>query len=134
MLELLILIISRTFRYYKNRFKLKDTVQIHHIIPRQYKNHPSILSSGYCIEGNTNLMMLPSTPNSNTSRLVHNGGHTKYNEYILTKLNTISSIEEILSLKNILKQNIRKGNQFSVISTGKDTHNQMHACMNSWYI
>ncbi len=111
MLELLILIISRNFRYYKNRFKLTNTVQIHHIIPRQYKSHAAVLSSGYCIEGNLNLMMLPSAPNRNTSRLVHNGGHAKYNEYIQTKLDTFSSIDEIMSLKNTLKQQIRKGDQ-----------------------
>ena len=111
MLELFILIISRNLRYYKNRFKLKNTVQIHHIIPRQYKSHAAILSSGYCIEENSNLMLLPSAPNRNTSRLVHNGGHAKYNQYIETKLDTISSIDEILTLKSTLKQHIRKGDQ-----------------------
>ena len=112
MLELLILIISRNIRYYKNRFKLKNTVQIHHIIPRQYKSHHAILSSDYCIEENLNLMMLPSAPNLlNTSRLLHNGGHAKYNEYIQTKLDTFSSIDEILNFKNTLKQQIRKGDQ-----------------------
>tara|TARA_A100001015_G_scaffold237898_1_gene270626 strand:- start:11068 stop:11418 length:351 start_codon:yes stop_codon:yes gene_type:complete len=111
MLELFILVISRNFRYYKNRFKLKNSVQIHHIIPRQYKSHPVILTSGYSIEENSNLMMLPSAPNRNTSRLVHNGGHAKYNEYIQTKLDTFSSVDEILTLKNTLKQYIRKGDQ-----------------------
>tara|TARA_B100001741_G_C16546237_1_gene596876 strand:- start:2010 stop:2372 length:363 start_codon:yes stop_codon:yes gene_type:complete len=75
------------FRKYKKRFRLDGIVQVHHIIPKQHKSHPTLKFAKYDVDDPKNLMFLPiHTSSLNTNRLLHDGGHIKYNAYVLSEL------------------------------------------------
>ena len=96
---------------------LKGLVSVHHIIPKQFKNHPVIKISKYDIENGYNLMFLP-TNNANNKLLLHHdrpfhsNGHIKYNKYvedILDEMLVMGKINEynLCELNKKLKQNMR---------------------------
>jgi hypothetical protein len=47
------------FKSYKKRFNLNSLVEIHHLIPKQHKNHPIIQNLNYDIENGYNFIFLP---------------------------------------------------------------------------
>ena len=47
------------FKSYRKRYKLNNLVEIHHLIPKQHKNHPVILNCNYNIEDIYNFQFLP---------------------------------------------------------------------------
>ncbi len=110
--------ISKTkFKNYKNRFRLKDLVEIHHIIPRQYKKHEVILKTKYDIENCYNLVFLPNKKGKsnlllNPLRPIHQYGHSKYNIYIKNYLDNFTKIDnfselDIIKFNKFLRKNIR---------------------------
>lgn len=105
------------FKYYRKRFNLNNLVEIHHIIPRQHKNHPVIINTKYNIEDGYNLMFLPNEKgkiklNLHPNRPIHQYGHYKYNLFIkeyldfLHKSNDYSNID-IINLNLYLRKNLR---------------------------
>lgn len=91
------------FKSTKNRFSLSSLVQIHHIIPRQFRKHPVI--SGFDIEDGSNYMFMPNKRGKSklsTRRLNHEGGHEAYNKFVATKL------QEIFQENNTAEQRIHK--------------------------
>ena len=98
------------FRKTKNRYNLCGKVQIHHIIPLQHKNHPEI--QDYDINGKYNLIFLPTQSNIFvTKKIVHEGGHSKYNNYVLERLDTLNSTESVYVLSQELRYRIRIGDE-----------------------
>lgn len=105
------------FKRYKNRFKLKGLVEIHHIIPRQHKQHPVIIKTNYNIENGYNLILLPNKKgyeklSLHNDRAIHQYGHYKYNllikkylDYLLLEDN-FSQID-IINLNLYLRQELR---------------------------
>jgi hypothetical protein len=68
----------------------KRDAQEHHIVPRELKDHPLVTSSGYNIEGEGNLIFLPtgrsgmgSNPEGHS---IHLGSHPRYTEELQYKL------------------------------------------------
>lgn len=112
-MKVLIMLFSSLFRSdfvrYKNRFGLHDQVQIHHIIPLEWKNHRNLLKHEYNINSGYNLIFLPSKigkQNINTIRVVHDGGHVLYNKYVYNLLETGQNPYEINKfLRNCLINN-----------------------------
>ena len=107
------------YHFKKTRIKknLKGLVDIHHIIPREFKKHPTILFSNYDIENGYNLMFLPTHKGSinlnlHNDRPIHSNGHVKYNIYVKNILNEMynnNNISEhnICILNHHLKSNMR---------------------------
>ena len=83
-----VLCLSRyQMRAYRDRFHMKSLVEIHHVIPRCCANHKLIHFHGFDTEGPGNFIMMPSAKGSRTlklrpNRVVHSGGHMKYNKYV----------------------------------------------------
>lgn len=80
-------LLKRDFIEYKYRFNLQELVQVHHIIPLQWKSHANL--KDYDIYSGSNLMFLPTKKGKiilNTTRKIHEGGHMHYNLYIKEKL------------------------------------------------
>ena len=108
---------KNSFRNIKARFNLNGLVEVHHIIPRQFKGHPTIRESKYDIENTYNLMFLPtykgkSKLNLNENRPIHEGGHIKYNyyiKYILNELdnNNLKDEESMCILNKNLRSNLK---------------------------
>ena len=96
---------------------MNELVNLHHIIPREFTYHPTVLLSNYDIENGYNLMFLPtlkgwSTLNTHHDRPPHYNGHIKYNRYIATVLDEMfleSKTNEynLCKLNKKLKQNMR---------------------------
>lgn len=96
---------------FKKKFGLNGLVEDHHVIPQQWKNHPSITHLNFNIHSSQNIMMLPNhyyKPLSNSSRPSHSGGHPLYNWYVKQRLKDIQNISQLYLLIYELKQDIRQ--------------------------
>lgn len=107
-------------RNFKIRWGLRgNLVQDHHAIPMQWREHPVVRAVNYDFNGSDNIVMMP-TPkgkqilNVRPDRLVHYGGHKKYNLYVGTWLDHIQEIqdpqemmEEFYNFRDFLKRNCR---------------------------
>ena len=108
---------KNTFKKEKVKRKLNGLVEIHHIIPRQFRNHPTIRLSKYSIENGYNLMFLPTTKGKDILKLhhdrpIHNKGHIAYNNYVKNILDEMYldfkvSENNLCELNKRLKQNGR---------------------------
>ncbi len=100
-------------RNFKKRYHLTGLVEDHHIIPKQWRNHKIIKETGYNISRSYNIIFMPNHRGItvlNTKRILHSGGHDKYNKYIKKSLDTFDSTEELVSFVTNLKKNLRDGN------------------------
>lgn len=105
------------FKYYRKRYKLNNLVEIHHLIPRQHKNHPVILNCKYNIEDGYNFQFLPtklgsSKLNLHNKRPIHEKGHYKYNLFIKDYLDYLYlsdnySYQDLIELNKFLRKNMR---------------------------
>ena len=85
------------------RKHLQEKVQIHHVIPRQFKSHPTLLMNQFDVEDGYNLIFLPVGEEVlNTRRPVHFGGHPAYNEFCRLHLNDCHSQNDIYFLMIML--------------------------------
>lgn len=86
---------KKTFKQTKHRFSLAPLVQIHHIIPRQFRNHPVV--ADFNLEDGSNYMFMPNVLGKhliNTCRPNHQGGHEAYNKYVQARLDSIKRVED----------------------------------------
>ena len=95
-----------TFKQTKHRFSISPLVQIHHIIPRQFRNHPVVVD--FNMEDGANYMFMPNVLGKqliNTCRPNHQGGHEAYNRYVQRRLEHIyytkDPIEHLYSVQNL---------------------------------
>jgi len=75
------------------KFGIKHMVEIHHVLPREFKKHPCVIANGYNVEADYNTILLPSKRGSylSTRRPIHTGGHVAYNRFVADGLNVVSS-------------------------------------------
>lgn len=107
-------ITKQHFKKIRTKFDLQGMVQIHHIIPRQFRNHPVL--KGFDMESGLNLIFMPTElgkQHLNTMRPTHSGGHSQYNKFVGRQIENIyrnhpmdSREEEVLSLVRSLKKNL----------------------------
>lgn len=105
------------FRDVRNRRSLQEKVQIHHIIPREFKRHPTIIFSNYEIENGYNMMFLPTDKgakclNLHIDRPLHYRGHLQYNIYVRITLDQMfkqdkTSQEDLSKFNQYLRENLR---------------------------
>ena len=79
------------FKKLRIRKELSGLIDIHHIVPKEFKRHPTIRFSKYNIEDGYNLMFLPTSKgkkilNTHNDRPDHSAGHASYNIYVGTLL------------------------------------------------
>ena len=82
-------------RNFKNRWNVKN-VEDHHVIPRQFRNHPVVKYLRYDVNDGKNIIMMPRfiTPGMRENRHTHNGGHKKYNQYVGKMLDSLDKMED----------------------------------------
>ena len=89
----------RTLRAERKRRRLVGKVEVHHIVPRQLRSHPTLLRFGYEVEEGYNLVFLPTREGIlRTKRPPHTGGHYRYNEFCRQRLDGCESASDLLSL------------------------------------
>ena len=99
-------LLRKDFIVYKHRFNLHEKVQVHHIIPLEWKKHSSLLEHEYDIDAGYNLIFMPSKigkKSINTVRRVHDGGHPKYNLHIIELLD---KNEDPFEINKIIRKKI----------------------------
>lgn len=101
----------RNFKIRKGLFKT-GLVQDHHVIPRQFKDHPIVRKTGFDVNASTNIMMMPTPVGKlfmrvRPDRLTHGYGHKAYNDYVRDMLNCIVTKDELVDFRDHLKRCIR---------------------------
>lgn len=101
-------------KMFKVRWSLykRGLVEDHHVIPREFTNHPAIKNTGYDMNSSSNLILLPTRLGKNTlcvreDRLVHGGYHMAYNGYVGRMLDVIKTKQELLEFVDFLKLSCR---------------------------
>ena len=82
-------------RNFKMRWGVKN-VEDHHVIPRQFRNHPVVKYLRYDVNDGKNIIMMPRfiTQGMRENRHIHNGGHKKYNQYVGKMLDSLDKMED----------------------------------------
>lgn len=94
---------KKRLRRMRQRRQLQEKVQIHHIIPRQFKKHPTLITNQFDVEDGYNLIFLPSGEGMiKTKRPVHFGGHPSYNEFCKVHLDHCQTQADIYMLMLML--------------------------------
>ena len=100
---------------------VSDFVQDHHVIPKQWRRHPSVLRFGLDINSSDNLILMPTAYGKyrfdlRPGRYTHDGGHHKYNVYVRVILDSLEGItcdkrfrDEFIYLSLFLKRTLRWG-------------------------
>ena len=85
-------------------YGLTGLVEIHHVVPREFREHPRLLRERYDVEAPYNTVFAPSTHAFSCMRLRatrpnHSGGHHAYNAWVRSELDGCASgLEAFLSL------------------------------------
>ena len=87
---------------------LHGLVQIHHVIPKSLKDHETLVKYNYDIESFENLVFMPSSEGHaflglSKNRLIHDGPHKMYTQYVKSTLDLISSSCDLERLINSLR-------------------------------
>ena len=91
-------------RHTRRRIGLTDLVEIHHVVPRELRDHPTVCAHGYDIEGDYNTLFVPSQRGGRLGerRPIHTGGHMAYNAYVRTGLDEVTSPDSFVALLWVL--------------------------------
>jgi hypothetical protein len=113
---------SQTRKAFRRRHGVvSDFVQDHHVIPKQWRKHPSVLRFGLDINSSQNLIMMPTAYGKYRFRLrperyTHDGGHHKYNVYTKEILDSLEGVQcevcfrfEFQYLLEFFKNTLRTG-------------------------
>lgn len=108
-----------------------EDFQIHHILPRQFRDHPIVREMEYDVEADYNFMALPSYERDGgppkgsrtTFRPYHGGGHMEYNRFCKERLDSCATAAgdptaSFLCLLALLNGALRGGSRRRVRSAG----------------
>ena len=100
-------------RSVRRRWGLCALLQIHHVIPQQWAHHPAVTRCGFDVHGRDNLLFMPtriaaSNMRLRDGRLVHDGGHMRYNVYVRYRLDeTVDDCHDLHALVYELRHRLR---------------------------
>ena len=101
----------RRMRAFRRRMGLCGLLQIHHVIPLQHAQHAAVVGFGYDMQAKRNLLFMPTafgaTHLTVPHRLIHDGGHPKYNAYVLTRLDAVDDSDDMDRLVEELNGRLR---------------------------
>lgn len=97
-------------RSIRTRFQLTGKLQIHHVIPKTFRNYLRVL--GIHENHPDNLILMPThkgmqSMNLRASRIIHDGGHDSYNAYVQQLLKKANNTDDIRDIQVHLKKRIR---------------------------
>lgn len=107
-----VLCVSRgQLRAYRNRFDMKGLCETHHVVPRFCKSHSAVKKLRFDVDGAGNFVLLPSTNGATRlslrERVIHTGGHMKYNQYVWSSLDAVRDEEALCDLVSTLHRRVR---------------------------
>ena len=104
-------------QYFKKRFNIYGLVEDHHIIPKQFRNHPKLKKYNFNLSQPSNIMLMPNKigiQNLDTNRMLHTGGHTQYNRFVGKMLEKIDNEDDIKEIMWYLRYCIRNNYKTSI--------------------
>lgn len=88
---------SKYRRQFKKELDFGNCLEDHHIIPKQFRNHPLIVSTRFDIGSSNNLLLMyrcHCRVSIEHGTHIHEHGHNKYNAYVKKQLDYIYSKSE----------------------------------------
>lgn len=83
----------------RRRLDMRGQVEIHHVVPREFKHHPRVRLEKYNVEAGYNTILLPSSAfRGPCVRPVHTGGHPGYNAWVRHHLDACDGTAAFLAL------------------------------------
>ena len=77
--------------FYHSRGSIED----HHIIPRQFKEHKLLKNINFDIACSNNLLVMPSLSSKKDKNIIYHCSHQLYNNYIVHNMNQINKYNTI---------------------------------------
>jgi hypothetical protein len=84
-------------RNFKNKYFKQDLIDNHHIIPRQFQNHPLLQELHFDVACSKNIYFLPTRSAKHVlqdASLIYHNSHPKYNTFVAKELQRIHSHED----------------------------------------
>jgi len=100
-------------RRFRKRWGLCTLIQIHHVIPLQWKGHSAL--SEYDIDARHNLIFMPTRQGAHVlqlrpGRLLHDGGHGAYNSFVKRRLDGVHHPSDVDALAYELRARLKATN------------------------
>lgn len=94
---------KRRLRDVRARRQLRGYLEIHHVVPRELRAHPVLREARYDVEECYNTILLPSATaparlRLRDERVLHAGGHMKYNAFVREGLDACGTFDAFLAL------------------------------------
>ena len=94
---------KRELRHARKRWSLHGLVDVHHIIPKQFKGHPTVRKYGYNVEADYNFMFCVTKRgvqhlNIRDSRPIHDIQHGMYNLFVKQQLDSSTDYDSLLAV------------------------------------
>ena len=91
----------------RQKLALRGFIDIHHIVPRQHRNHPTLQAFNYDVEAGYNFCFMPTRAAENVlllrdGRPIHYGGHPRYNQIVGVCLDRVDTEVGFISLLLVL--------------------------------
>lgn len=109
-------------RRVRSRHGLRGLAQIHHVIPREHRDHPVVVDAGMHIDCKYNLVLMPTNSGAirmRPDRYVHDGGHRAYNTFVRGELDRIAAggggKRELASLLYSLNAEMRRRSSYGIV-------------------
>lgn len=104
-------------KYIKKRFNVYGLVEDHHIIPKQFRNHPKLKKYNFNISHPSNIMLMPNKLGVYflyTNRMLHTGGHPQYNKFVGKILEKVDNEDDLKELIWFLRYSIRNNDKMNI--------------------
>lgn len=85
---------SKERKKIKYFYHSRGTIEDHHIIPKQFKEHKLLRIINFDIACSNNLLIMPSLTLKNDKNIIYHCSHRLYNDYILHNMNQINKYSE----------------------------------------
>ena len=96
----------------RSRHKWDGLVQIHHLVPRSLRDHPTLALFEYDVHAEYNLILMPTREGRDklelrSRRPAHDGGHMSYNHFVAGGLDSCRTSVDFVLLLMLLHRGCR---------------------------
>jgi len=99
-----------SLRARRSRLGWDGLVQIHHVVPRSLRDHPTLARFDYDVHADYNLVLMPTREGRDalrSRRPAHDGGHMMYNHFVAGGLDSCCTPIDFVLLLMLLHRGCR---------------------------
>jgi hypothetical protein len=124
---------KRVLRHARKRWSLHGLVDIHHVVPKQFKRHPIVVKHGYDVEADYNFMFCVTSRglerlNVRDSRPVHDINHSRYNLFVNERFYSTDDYNSLIMVLATL-YHVCRGRTQSTWSARTGKENKRDQCL-----